>query len=104
MADTFAGIQKYVKTGITWKFAYDFSVPQVIPKELNHATGCFGLAVDFSGKEPVIYATTTEGYGDASNSNRVVRVVDTGTNAVVTTIAQAGGTNIVFRGIDFTPN
>jgi hypothetical protein len=104
MADTSAGIQKYVKSGVAWKFAYNISVPQVIPKEMNHGTGCFGVTVDFSGKEPIVFATTTEGYGDSANSNRVVRVVDTGTNAVVTTVAQAGSTNMVFRGIDFTPN
>ena len=37
------------------------------------------------------------------NSNRVVRIVDTNATAVITTIALAGSTNVVFRGIDFTP-
>lgn len=103
-SDTAAGVQKYVNSGGTWKLAYNFSVPQNIPKELNNAAGCFGLVVDFSGTAPVIYATTTEGYGGSVNSNRVVRIVDTGANAVVTTLVQATSTNIAFRGIDFTPN
>ena len=103
MADTTAGIQKYVKSGGTWKLACNFAIPQNIPTAENHAIGCFGLAVDFSGPAPVIYATTTEGYGGSVNSNRVVRIVDTNATAVVTTIAQATSANIAFRGIEFTP-
>ena len=102
VSDTITGVQKYVQTNGGWQFAYNFAIPQVIPKELNHLNGCFGLVVDFSGAAPVIYATTMEGYG-SMNSNRVVRIVDTDANAAVTTIAQANSTNIVFRGIAFTP-
>lgn len=104
MADTSAGIQKYVKTGGEWKFACNFSIPQNIPHGENNASGCFGLAVNFAGAVPVIYATTTEGYGDAVNSNRVVRIADSGAAAAVTTLVQAGSTNIALRGVDFTPN
>jgi hypothetical protein len=102
MADVLAGIQKYVKTGDQWKFAYNFAIPQVIPNDQNNATGCFGLTVDFSDAAPVIYATTTEGWG-SMNSNRVVRITDTGASAAVTTIAQSPSTNIVYRGVEFTP-
>jgi len=104
MSDAAAGVQKYVKSGETWKFAYNFAIPQNIPKNLNNSAGCFGLLVDFSGAAPVIYATTTEGYGDAVNSNRVVRIVDTSSTAVVTTLVQAGSASIAFRGLAFTPN
>jgi hypothetical protein len=104
IADTAAGIQKYVNSAGTWKFAYNFSIPQHISRELNNAAGCFGLVVDFSGAAATLYATTTEGYGSSVNSNRVVRIVDTNSTAVVTTLVQAGSTNIAFRGIDFTPN
>jgi len=102
-ADTAAGVQKYVKTGGAWKFAYNFSIPQNIPALQNRGTGCFALVVDFSGPAPIIYATTTEGYGGCVNSNRVVQIVDTNAMATVTTLAQAGSTNIAYRGIDFTP-
>ena len=102
-ADTGAGIQKYVKSGTNWKLAYNFAIPQVIPAKENHWAGCFGLAVDFSGPAPVIYATTTEGYNGTVNSNRVVCIVDTNATAVVSTVAQAPGANIAFRGIEFTP-
>jgi hypothetical protein len=103
MADTVAGIQKYVKSGGAWKFAYNFSIPQIIPADQNRGTGCFGVAVDFSGPAPVIYATTTEGYDGCVNSNRVVQIVDTNATATVTTVAQAPSANIAYRGIDFTP-
>lgn len=103
MSDTAAGIQKYVKNNGAWKFAYNFSIPQSIPSALNHGAGCFGLVVDFSGASPIIFATTTEGYGGCVNSNRVVRIVDTGANSTVTTIAQAPNAKIAYRGIDFTP-
>ena len=103
LADNAAGIQKYVKSGADWKLANNFAIPQNIPAAENHAAGCFGLAVDFSGAAPVIYATTTEGYGGTVNSNRVVRIVDTNATAVVSTVAQSHSANIAFRGIDFTP-
>jgi hypothetical protein len=102
-ADTMAGIQKYVKSGSLWKLAYNFSIPQIIPTADNHSTGCFGVVVDFSGPAPIIYATTTEGYGGSVNSNRVVQIVDTGASATVTTLARAPSTKIAYRGIDFMP-
>jgi hypothetical protein len=103
VSDTAAGVQKYVRSGTNWALAYNFAIPQNIPAANNHAAGCFGLAVDFSGSAPVIYATTTEGYNDTVNSNRVVRIVDTNAMAVVSTVAQAHSTDIAFRGVDFTP-
>ena len=103
LADTDAGIQKYVKTNGAWKMAYNFAIPQVIPTDKPHPVGCFGVAVDFSGTAPVIYATTTEGYNGSVNSNRVVRIVDTSATATVETIAQAPSEKITYRGIEFTP-
>ena len=103
MADSEAGIQKYVKSGGTWKLACNFAIPQNIPDDKNRGKGCFGLAVDFSGAAPVIYATTTEGYDGSVNSNRVIRIVDTNATATVTTVAQSTNSNIAFRGVDFTP-
>jgi hypothetical protein len=102
-ADAEKGIQKYTKENGSWKFAYNFSIPQNIPAAADHETGCFALTVDFGGSAPTIYATTTEGYNGCVNSNRVVRIVDTGASAQVTTIAQANSPEIAFRGIAFTP-
>lgn len=102
-ADTVAGIQKYLKTGGSWKLAYNFSIPQTIPAAENHLTGCFGVVVDFTAPAPILYATTTEGYDGSVNSNRVVRIVDTNSTAPVTTVARTGSAKIAYRGIDFTP-
>jgi hypothetical protein len=101
-ADTAAGIQKYVKENGAWKFAGNFAIPQTLPDTDNRGKGCFGIAVDFSGKAPVIYATTMEGSGGFANANRLVQITDTGANASVITLAQApAGT--VFKGVDFSP-
>lgn len=102
-ADAEKGIQKYVKDGGQWKFAYSFSIPQNIPDAENHEKGCFALTVDFSKPAPIIYATTTEGYNGCVNSNRVVQIVDTNSSATVTTLAQSPSDNIAYRGIAFTP-
>lgn len=102
-ADTAKGIQKYVKNNGSWNFVYNFSIPQTIPTSDNHSAGCFGIVVDFSGAAPVIYATTTEGYGGSVNSNRVIQIVDTNARATVTTLAQASSAKVAYRGIDFTP-
>ena len=103
IADTQSGIQKYVKTDGVWKFAYNFSIPQTLPDSDNRGKGCFGLAVDFSGAAPILYATTTEGRGGSVNGNRVIQIVDTNSTATVTTLVSAPSSNIVYRGIDFTP-
>jgi hypothetical protein len=103
-ADAEKGIQKYVKDGAAWKFAYNFSIPQNIPDDANHEKGCFALTVDFNGAAPIIYATTTEGYDGSVNSNRVVQIVDTNSSAAVTTVAQSPSENIAYRGIAFTPS
>lgn len=103
-ADVDQGIQKYVKADGAWKLAYHFAIPQNIPAAANNENGCFAMTVDFSGANPVIYATTTEGYGGSVNSNRVVQIVDTGASSAVTTLAQSPSANIAYRGIAFTPD
>ncbi len=103
-ADVDQGIQKYVKADGVWKLAYHFAIPQNIPAAANNMEGCFAVTVDFSGANPVIYATTTEGYGGSVNSNRVVQIVDTGASSAVTTVAQSPSGNIAYRGIAFTPD
>jgi hypothetical protein len=102
-ADVDTGIQKYVKANGAWRLAYNFAIPQDIPAAANNENGCFAVAVDFSGANPVVYATTTEGFGGSVNSNRVVQIVDTGASSAVTTVAQAPSENIVYRGIALTP-
>ena len=52
MSDTVAGVQKYIRANGVWKLAYNFAIPQMIPAAENHATGCFGLVVDFAKAAP----------------------------------------------------
>jgi len=108
-ADENYGIIKFVNSGGTWTSPYVFNATNLgTTAQPAGATGCFGIAVDFSGANPIIYATTTE-EGDGANicSNRLIAVVDNGdpgTNLVAQTLAVANGTNEVFRGVDFTPD
>ena len=109
-ADTTYGIVKYTNNGAgTWSSTYYFSSTNLgTTKQSKKSQGCFGIAVDFSGANPVIYATTME-EGDGANtcSNRLISIVDTGnpgTNLVAQTLVQAGGINEVLRGVAFAPD
>jgi hypothetical protein len=97
VADTALGVLKYTNGLAGWQLAYAFGTG-------DPGRGCFGLAVDFSGASPVIYATTTDtnslGYW---NTNRLIRIVDTNSNATFTTLATAP-TDDVFKAVDFTPD
>jgi hypothetical protein len=116
-ADQTFGIAKYVNTDGAWSLAYVYDATNLgtLGQINTNNQGCFGIAVDFSGTNPVIYATTAES-GDGSetvkkggnvSSNRLVSIVDSGdpgTNLVATTLAVANGPNEGFRALDFTPD
>jgi hypothetical protein len=109
-ADNKYGIVKFTNNGSgTWSSPYIFSTTNIgTTKQPAAAQGCFGILVDFSGANPIIYATTME-EGDGKNtcSNRLIRVVDNGnpgTNMVAQTLVQAGGINEVLRGVAFAPD
>jgi hypothetical protein len=61
------------------------------------AVGASHLEVDWSGPNPVIYATTAE-----TSQNRLIKVTDSGANSAFTVLATAG-TNQIFRGVKFGP-
>ena len=82
------GIQKFTKSGGVWTLQYTLSVGTV---------GARGLTIDWSGSNPVVYATTTE-----STGNRIIKITDTGSGSSYTTLATAA-TNTIFRGITFAP-
>ena len=121
VADMVWGIQKYIKTGGQWQFACNYSVQGyeqtasglVITNDVkNGYGGCWDVVADFSGTNPVLFATTWDYsfYNGNANSNRIVRMVDTNTGLSglnitnFTVVAQATGTNIGFRALDFTPD
>jgi len=90
--DTLAGlggIQRWDRIAGIWSLSYVFA-------GLTNV-GARGLAADFSAASPVVYATTAE-----SGPNRLVRLTDSGAASPVSTLAQAGASQ-VFRGIAFAP-
>ncbi|HEY3855731.1 MAG TPA: immunoglobulin domain-containing protein [Verrucomicrobiae bacterium] len=115
-ADQRYGIVKFVNTSGVWQPApYYFSSTNLgTTKQSSGNEGCFGICVDFTGLNPIIYATTAENgttppknsQGNA-NQNRIIRIVDDGTapgtKVVAQTLATAQTTNENFRGIDFAP-
>ena len=86
------GIQKYTKSG-TWSLAYTLGTGA------SSTVGAFGLAVDWSGANPVIYATTLEAAG---TGNRVIQITDAGAGSAATTIV-ASTVNKWFRGVALAP-
>ena len=84
------GIQRWDFSGGGWAMTYAFASPTNV--------GARGLAVDFTGAAPVIYATTAEPI-----ANRLVAITDTGAASTATTLAIAG-VNQIFRGVALAPN
>jgi len=123
-ADQTYGIVKFTNNSGTWVQApYYFSATNLDTLAQTAGNqGCFGICVDFSGANPVIYATTMENGGSTNypgglgvntsaghqNNNRIIKILDTGlapgTNIVAQTLAVAATTNEFFGGITFTPD
>ncbi len=83
----YPGISKWTKdNGGNWNFQY------------NNPTQARGLVVDYSGINPVLYATTTE-----TNDNKIIKITDNGSLTIASTLLTSGS-NFLFRGIDSTPN
>jgi len=83
VADNNVGIQKFTFNGTVWSLAYNITTA---------STGLTGLAVDFSGVNPTIFAV---------NPSNLWSYTDIGAGAM-TSIATAGD-NYAFRGLDFAP-
>jgi hypothetical protein len=79
----------YDTNALTWSQTY------VLQTGVN--IGARGLTVDWSGANPVIYATTAETTG-----NRIVSITDTGVLSSATTLATSGE-NQLYRSIAFSP-
>ncbi len=116
-ADQTFGIVKFTNNAGIWVQApYFFNTTNLgTTAQSSGNQGCFGLCVDFSGTNPVIYATTMEnGYPITNtkqghqNQNRIIKIVDTGVDPGNTLVAQtlsiATTTNEFYGGIDFTPD
>ena len=91
------GLQKWTNNGTTWVKAFNFFATNGL------TAGCRGLAVDFSGVNPVIFATT------ADASTKVIEITDTSALTAITnttdravTVAVAGA-NFAYRGVALAP-
>jgi hypothetical protein len=84
------GVQKWTFNGSTWTLANTFTT--------GITTGVRGLTVDWSGANPVLFATTTE-----TSGNEIVTLTDIGTSSAWTVLA-ISATNTIFRGIAFSPS
>jgi hypothetical protein len=94
---TATAISKWTNNGSTWVKAFTFGASNSL------TAGCRGMAVDFSGANPVIYATT------ADSATKLIKITDTSvltanTNVTdqATTLAIAP-TNTAFRGVALAP-
>ena len=85
VANTAGGIQRYDFNGTSWTLSYT----------LDSGTGMNGVAVNFSGTDPLIYATTEDG-------KNLIEITDAGSGSAATTLDTAGA-NEAFRGLDFSP-
>jgi hypothetical protein len=90
------GVQRWTNSAGAWSLAYTLGTGIA-------NTGARGLTVDWSGSNPIIYASTSDNSNlSGDSSNRVIRIVDSGSNSAAITLAveNSGGS---FRGIAFTP-
>jgi hypothetical protein len=97
------GIAKWTNNGSTWNKAFTFGSTN------NTATngltaGCRSLVVDFSGGNPVIYATTADTPTKLiklTDTSAVTATSDNADQAIVLAVAPA---NTAFRGVAFAPS
>ena len=83
---TVGGVEKWSFNGSAWVYNYSLSLG---------TNGAVGLAVNFSGSNPVIYATS-------ANGASLFAITDTNATATGTLLASAAA-NEAFRGLDFSP-
>lgn len=84
------GIQKWTNSGGTWSLAYTLGTG------LSNI-GAYGIEVDYSGVNPIIYATTFDAAG-----NRIIKITDTGAGSSASTIVPATA-GVYYKGITFAP-
>jgi hypothetical protein len=82
------GIQRWNKPAGVWILAYTLGT--------GSSTGARGLAVDWRGAVPIVYATTTDA------TTRLISIADAGPASPATTLAGAA-VNTAFRGVALAP-
>jgi hypothetical protein len=89
------GMQRWTNSAGTWSLVYTLGTGIA-------NTGARGLAVDWSGASPVLYASTSENSIYGNPGNRLIRIVDSGAGSAAATFATAA-MNASFRGVAFAP-
>jgi len=89
------GARKYTKSGGVWTFQY------ALTNTISTNIGPFDMAVDFSGANPILYCTVNDG-GANNLNNSIVKIIDTGSSAIGSTISTAGS-GYSYHGIKFAP-
>jgi PEP-CTERM motif len=87
VADNALGVQKFTYNGTSWNFDYNFT------DSVSTADKAYGLAVDFSGTNPILYWTSP---------TDIWKATDLGAGAAGTSILSAGA-NYAFRGLEVVP-
>jgi len=87
----YRGISKWKKISGTWTYQHTYSC------------FAFDLTVDYSGSNNRIYATMNNN-GNVSPSDKVIRLIDSGTAPFTLDWTYSAPSNYRFAGIDFTPN
>jgi hypothetical protein len=90
VADSDLGVQKFTFNGLSWTLSYNFTDAD------TSGSKAFGLAVDFSGSNPVIYWSSPNDIWTATDP-------DSGSSNVAGTALLTAGTDYAFRGLDFSP-
>ena len=87
------GVQKWTRSGSTWTLQYTLHT--------GSYSGMRGLLVDWSGTNPVIYATNATP-GSVPGNDSLLTVTDAGSSSAFTLLATAAA-NYVFRGVAWAP-
>jgi hypothetical protein len=87
VADNALGVQKFTFDGSIWTFDYNFT------DSVSTADKAYGLAVDFSGTDPILYWTSP---------TDIWKATDAGAGTAGTSILSAGA-NYAFRGLEVVP-
>jgi hypothetical protein len=91
------GIQRWNATGIGPSGYPTYTYQYTLGTGTGSTVGARGLTVDFSGANPILYATTAEPSG-----NRLIKIVDTGAASSATALAVAGPSQML-AGVRFGP-
>lgn len=94
-SSSYKGVTKWKKINGTWTFQYTY----------NSTPYAYGIVVDYSGANDIIYATTST---STTTSNRIEKLIDSPSSKSIIAFNSAQWpitiSNYRFAGIDFTPN